>query len=318
MSGAYEELLETGALGTEGARLLYRTVEAVARFDRYPPPRDHSSWTADAVAEVAHDFLSGDRSTERLIQLAVLASDDRSFARLMESAVRNFFRSEARATERGRLFRRIKSLLEEHDEFIQVSGGRPGAGWWWLRGGTATPWTGRIDELLLAASQVELQVVRWREGPIADRTSLRALCTAILTAAEGSVSIQDVVGVAAIRLGLGRPPLVVSIDTSDFPGPSDIESESIEGIAASVIFDQLSDRERLLLLVMDEPVRDAGSFVGISKSSAASGLNRLREKLRILLPDSDNRLGTLRQLTELISNWSETWTDSGGSASKGG
>ena len=110
--GALEEFRESGKLGPEGVKLLYETVAAVARFGRFPPPYRYASWESDSVAEVAHDFISGERSLERLAHLYVLATDERSLELLLQEAVRNFLRSQARRTERGRLIRRLQDVFE--------------------------------------------------------------------------------------------------------------------------------------------------------------------------------------------------------------
>ena len=53
---AYDELTATGSLGRDGVALLYRTVAAVARVHRFPPPEGYSTWTTDAVTEVAQSL----------------------------------------------------------------------------------------------------------------------------------------------------------------------------------------------------------------------------------------------------------------------
>ena len=53
---AYDELSYSGQLGPEGVRLLYETVQRVAR--RFPP-QGGGSWDSDKYTEAAHDFLTG-------------------------------------------------------------------------------------------------------------------------------------------------------------------------------------------------------------------------------------------------------------------
>ena len=313
--GAYEEILETGALGPLGAEMLYRTVAAVARFDNYPPPEHYAAWTEDAIVELSHDFLAGERSSERLVHLSLLANDEKSFARLLEASVRNFFRSRARATERGKLHRRIRAVLEDQDEFVLVSPKGVSPQRWALRDHPKDPWEGRIDELIRAASLVPIAVVRWREGSGADRPSLRELCRRVLSEAGGSVALEDLVGVASLRLGLGRPPLTAEIEAPDTTVAVDVGSQAVAALAAGEVFHQLTPRERLLVLVLDESVREAAAFVGVSKSTAAEDLARLRSKLEALLPDVDSRLGTLRELERIAAEWADERTDTGDSAS---
>lgn len=301
---AYTELSETGSLGTEGVSLLYRTVAAVARFDRYPPPDGYQAWTNDAVTEIAHDFLVGPRASERLVQLAVLAVDDAGFDRLLEASVRNFFRSRARATARGKLYRRLQSLLEEDDRFVAAAATVGPS--WSLRDGPAEPWVGRIDALLTVAASVPVPLTG---GEHSRRDALREMCLRVLGTAEGAILLDDLVFVAGWRLGLSPAPLTLDTDSIEPAAAVDVASESAADLDAHALFGLLTDRERLLLLVLDEPVREAAEFVGVSKSTAAEAANRLRHKLRSLVPDENELLGVLRPLTALASQWAGPRTE---------
>jgi hypothetical protein len=305
----FTELLDTGRLGAEGATLLYATVAAVARFDRYPPPEGHQAWSSDAVTEVAHEFLVGPHANERLVHLATLALDDASFARLLETSVRNFFRSRARATTRGKLYRRVRSLLEGDDRFVPVEGsdGRL----WTLSEGSSDPWVGRIDALLAVAGSVPVPL---SGSDRARRDALGEICAQVLAAAEGAVSLDDLAGVASWRLGLIAPPISVDIDSMEPEAAVDVATESVAALDAQAVFEVLTDRERLLLLVLDEPVRQVAEFVGLGKSSAALAVTRLRDNLRALIPDEADLLEVLGPLTRLAATWAGERTESSSTA----
>jgi len=113
-----EELRSDGHLGPAGARLLYRIVRAVVVGHGFPPPRDRRRWTAEAVAETAHEFLADGRTPKRLAHLLVHAVDDDSFDRLLHRMVLNFLRDGGRRTEIGRLMLRLRDVLGCHDEFV--------------------------------------------------------------------------------------------------------------------------------------------------------------------------------------------------------
>ena len=119
-----EELRSDGHLGPAGARLLYRIVRAVVVGHGFPPPRDGRSWTAEAVAETAHEFLADGRTPKRLAYLLVHAVDDDSFDRLLHRMVLNFLRDGGRRTEIGRLMLRLREVLGRHDEFVAGPGDR--------------------------------------------------------------------------------------------------------------------------------------------------------------------------------------------------
>lgn len=304
MSSPLAELLEGGTLGPAGADLLYRSVAAVARFDRYPPPDLHQTWTTEAVTETAHDFLIGARANQRLVQLAVLATDERSFARLLEASVRNFLRSQARATERGKLRRRLVTLLESDSAFMLADEGPPVG--WQLTDRPGTHWTGRIDDLALAAGATPVPL----SGPATTRRdAVRDMTVRMLNHAGGSVSVDDLLGVIAQRLNLGEPPLT-GLDMADPAAGTDVAAEALSALEAADVFELLTDRERLLVLVLDEPVRTAAEFAGIGKSTAADALNRLRLKLLQLLGEGEHLTEVLAQLSELAQGWVDIRTES--------
>ncbi|MGH2732280.1 MAG: hypothetical protein ACRDJG_04980 [Actinomycetota bacterium] len=308
--GALEEFRSAGRLGPMGAGLLYETVAAVARFGRLPPPEGHSRWNPEAVAEVAHDFLTGPRIQERLTHLYLLATNETSFERLLESAVRNHLRSQARRTERGRLIRRLQDILEGDDAFAQVLAGQPGMGNWILRKwGRADPWAGSLDDLTAAGwAAVGIRLSRWRanarrRGPISDRASLVAFCRAVLEAAQGSLPLQTIAEVAAHRFALAAPPMIESLDALEFevevvtmgssvdPGTSRLQAEEI--------WKQLTLRERLLLRHLQEPVRSVAEAVGLGKSATAEAMARLREILRVALEGEEDAEAIIRHLTKM-------------------
>src|SRR6266540_3915489 len=82
---AWEEVRTRGAFGEEATVELYRCVRAVARAGNFPPPEGHPSWTLDAVIETAHDVFADSRGPQRLVELAVKASDDGCLSRSSET-----------------------------------------------------------------------------------------------------------------------------------------------------------------------------------------------------------------------------------------
>ena len=122
---AWSELRDTHALGREGAEQLYVLCEG-SRAHHYPPPEGYERWTLDAVAEVAHDFLTGPRATERLVELASNATDEDSFARLLRPPSLNHLRGIARQTAVGKLIIRLKDLLAPPDYRVDQRASRSG------------------------------------------------------------------------------------------------------------------------------------------------------------------------------------------------
>lgn len=316
MNGALAELRATRRLGERGVQLIYRTIDAVARSDRLPPPAGHARWDAEAVAEVAHQFVAEHLLGKRRIDTLLLrATDEGSFRRLLEATVRNFFRDEYRRTARGALGRRFGDLLDGDPRFRLWVPGRTRYGSDSLWG--LSRWTdpGRFEglpaSLVQAAWRIPgITVVRWREdaarrSPLADADSLVRFLEGVLDAAEGLMSVPDLVEVASYRFAVRDAPAVVSLEEPTppaiperAPGPEEL---TLARAKAAHVYAQLSDRERKVLLRMgDQDVRAMGEELGLPKSTTFDAVQRVRNIVTAALEPSDDPAAVLRELEFMV------------------
>lgn len=307
---AREELLATGRLGPEGAALLYDIVGVVGVAHRFPPPEGSVSWDEGARQSVAHAFLTSPRASKRLLDVAIRAVDDRSFERLLEKAVLNHLRDEARSSDLGKLIVRVKEILRTAEDFILV----PGAGedLWAVDGCGTEPSTMPARELGAAIRVVEVAVPKWtsatRDAPLADRETFVKLIRSVLLTADGSLTAGDIARVLATRLDHRRVPLTVELDNPDVQAEpadpaADPASITTSALRASEIFGSLTDRERIIATNLDVNVRELAVIIGTGKSQAALLQQRLRDRLSVELEDDDDRPGTVRALTDLCERW---------------
>ena len=305
-----EELLATRRLGEEGARLLYETVRLVAVAHRFPPPDGHAFWEEADIQAIAHDFLQGQRGPRRLLDVATRSVDDSSFARLLGAAVRNFLRDQARGTELGKLIVRIKAVLRDVPEFVEIP--QHGESRWSLQGGVHDLSGVSPDELAAATRRVEIVVPNWtsetRDAPLADRDSFVRLIRVVLDSAAGSLQAVDIAHALAGRLGLRRTPLTIELDSGrGHSEPAAFEadpaSRTVSTVRATEIFNGLNDRERIILATIDESVRDLGALIGTGKSQAAHLRQRLIDRMARELTDDDVPEETVGALAELCDDW---------------
>lgn len=284
--GAYRELQAGGMLDAEGAQLLYATVAAVVRMDRYPP-EDADRWTRGSLQALAHDFLTDEAAPARLASLALRSSDDASLARLLQAAVRAWLRDRGRRRDVGPLRRRVGDILRDMPDVSELAS--PAGALWALDDMTDVElWAGDAADLIAVAWDIgDVNELRWRSetrrDPIADRRSFETLLTAVLKAAGAPVAMSTLVDIIAARFALAAPPLVVDLD--DEPGRpfASAESEALRDVRTAEIWNQLSTRERLLLSYYGEPVRDVAAALGLGKSATAVAINRLEGHLQLLL-----------------------------------
>ncbi|GAA1290454.1 hypothetical protein Psi02_15340 [Planotetraspora silvatica] len=312
-----EELLSTRQLGQAGAELLYKTVWLVATGNGFPPPEGSASWNETAVTETAHDFVKDERGRKRLLDIAVRSVDERSFERLLETAVLNFLRDIARGTDFGKLIVRVKEILRDENEF-HATLGPPER--WTLTGGPTAPGATSPDDLMSATAGVEVVVPKWtserRDAPLADRPSFVRLMTSVLTAAGGSLTAVDIARALTARLDHRKTPHATMLDIREGVSEpaqttGDPATRTVAELHAVEIFNGLSDRERIIIPTLDRNVRDLARLIGTGRTQAAFIRQRLIDRLGDELADDDDPDSTATVLCDLCDDWlaNRTGTD---------
>ncbi len=318
--GPFEEIRASGAIGPNGAKLLYSVVFTVAMARNFPPPEGHSQWDESAVQEAAHEFLAEPRGEKRLADLAVRATDEGSFRRLLHKAVLNFHRDRSRKTDFGALVRRVTEVLSGDDAYVREPG-EPAR--WRLADGPSEPSSVPAPRLAAAAAEEpNVTIPRWRSNrrraPLADKETFRRLCGRVLTAADGTLTSADIAHAIALRLDPGRVPLTLELDvTEGLAGRVDearTESEVLGRLEAAEMFEQLDDRERILLATWNRPVRDLSEVVGLGHSQAGVLRQRLAGKIAGQLEGDEEAEKVVLELQSLAAAWMRDRTTGRGSA----
>jgi hypothetical protein len=139
----------------------------------------------------------------------IKAHDDASLERLLVMAMKNWLKDQAKATEVGKLRRRLESVLGKDPRFVAVKTGHDR---WALAGQTSMVWQGDIDELHAAAHRVAWRADHAMEHirPDTTRHQGRTGCRGIRCAVGrrrrglGAGSIQGDPGTVPAA-GLARP-----------------------------------------------------------------------------------------------------------------
>ncbi|MFD4537905.1 hypothetical protein ACFWNL_33965 [Kitasatospora sp. NPDC058397] len=295
----FEELHHLGHLGYGGLELVYRLVREEAR--RFPVLAPASGWQVADWEDLLGDFLA-DRVKALNADLLSRATDDASMGRILRRSIRNWLIDRARQTGLGALRRRLEAVLSSEPNFEQVSEGESGAKRWRLAGSGWNPWSGATGDLTTASHAVQtVKIPKWssttRRAPIADKTSLVALVTAVLSAAAGSMEIAQLVAVFAARFPTVLDPVIVTtgdefegIHRDGAPTPEEVvvaaEAELDTAVTAVEIVGTLSPEERLLVPIADQQAR-VQELLGCGRSQASLKVKRLREKLRQLVGEHD-------------------------------
>ncbi len=291
--GPWAEIRSTAAIGPLTAGLVYDTVRAVVRSRGYPPPSGYETWSADAIAETAHDFLVGaageeDLASGRIARLVATAVDETSFEKLMHTTVLNDLRGTARRSERGAVLEQLRHALKRNADANKTE-----AGSWFLEPyGDAMGFTGDPSDLVAAAYAVSnVKYARWssttRRAPIAESDALQRVLQAIL--AEAAVPVPESVllevVVARFPYVLEPPPIEFDDEESNPSGFASVD----EIATAQAIWDQLDNTERAVLAVMDEPARAGAEILGIGKST----VHRTQQSIRgVIATYGDDEVNT--------------------------
>lgn len=306
---AYAEL-RAGRPGTAFADLLSRTVLAVALRAGFPPP-DGGPWSGAKANDVAVSFLTHHRTPTIIDSMLLTCGDEQALARVLQGVVRNFLRDLGRATEMGRLVVRVRRALRESATFQPVRGDR-----WALVGGPLVASGIGPDALAAAASAVPIRFQVWsptarRNEPFADRNSIEALLTAVLTAANGSLQAGDLARALAPSLQVVTGPVLAELDPGDHPSrlPLDFEIDEVGNDVANrdraqEVFAILSDRERISLAYVDLNSRELGELLHLGHSQAAIIKNRAIELLQRELGDESDGQEVAELVLEIAKIWS--------------
>jgi hypothetical protein len=319
-----------GRFTSEVYELVRGTFEAVIRLRRLPAPVGVDRWTAEAVEDTVQDFLADRDGDGRLGRMALRAGDDQELRRLLDAAVKNYLIDQLRKRARVKLRRRLGEILTGDDQFVTV-----GKAWTLRQVGGDVAWAGREADLEAAAWQVrDVRMVRWRpdakrDGPFADRSSLVAVCAAVITTAGAPVPLDVLTRVVARRFNVDDPPLLALVDAVELTegragrsgvtaevvteadllrglaGVTRVEQPGVERLIAVEIWVALAEQERLQLPLLDEGVRVQGAAIDLGRSQAAVAAARLKEKLRVLLggQDAATQREVVRHLQELQAAW---------------
>ena len=281
------------------------TASVVGRF----PKADGSAWRLEDIEDLTSAFYTSPAFEHSVLN----AHDDESLRKLVYTGLANLVRAELRRTDRGRLHRRLRDLISSQGYVEQPTK------FWRREDDPSSASSALVSDLLEAAWQVEVKVVRWRpdakrHSPFAERSSLIALLDAVYDRANGAVHIDVLVELFGRRLGVNPVAATEALDLADDrftaewgSGPAEQllehQNERDTATVAGALWDQLSPRERQLVPHLASSARQVADAVGGGKSTVHDAMNRLKEKFRIVLRDADDddRLLVLEQLLVLAA-----------------
>jgi hypothetical protein len=240
------------------------------------------------------------------------AEDQPSLERLLLTTIRRYLIDEAKATERGKLRRRLVGLLDADARFERVPASTAGFDCWTLAGGPSSLWQGDIAELEASARDTRgVAITRWNTaGPTPEGTkhALLTVAAAVLERAGGCLRDQDLASVIHRRFLLVITPDVPEKLYANVEDAAD-EADTAEDDPPWVL-EEAADRAQELFLSLTSTERRAvpllrgtdvamASELSVGRRRAKAVSDSLTEKLRIATVDDEDRVVVLRILLEL-------------------
>lgn len=316
MSG-FDEIGRRGDVGgPETIRLLRELGAQVTRTSSFPPPNGYVSWSVDAVDELLADMFSQEkRSKVFVLACYTQATDQASLERLILKAIRNFLIDQAKGTERGKLRRRLDTLLSEDSRFVRPDGLR-GVRAWALLNRLFGLWQGDLDALHAAAARVRgYQVLRWNSAGKTPRqtvTALTAVCHGVIDHADGSVRDEDLAKVVERRFALLAPPVFVDIPDGSSAAALKVVSGDEPGANLAVqkraeeLWATLSLEERLLLPVLGATLDEQRAATGLGRAVTQALRDALVDRLRLATVCDEDHEEIVLTMVELAVQGSES------------
>ncbi|WP_163571927.1 hypothetical protein [Fodinicola feengrottensis] len=234
--------------------------------------------------------------------LLAQVSDDAALGRYLRVSIRHWLIDRARKSRLGSLRRTLEDVLSKDDRIEKVPAHEPGAGRWRMVGTSDPPWSGRTDDLVVAARMVRsVRIPKWSgesRAPVADRASLGSVAVAVLSAASGSLEIGQLTVVFARRFPVVLDPIEMSLTdesvgelTADVLSPEEqliaAEDEADAAATALSIVGMLSPLQRLLVPHL-ENAEEVRRLVGCGRSQAYHQMRCLKERLAELVGEGDD------------------------------
>ncbi len=294
-----------GRLGPFTLDMLRRLGLQVARTSTFPPPDGHSSWTDGGAVDdlICTMFVE---KPQLVLGCMIKAHNDSTLERLLLAAIKNWLKDQAKATEVGKLRRRLENVLGDDPRFVS---NKTAQDRWALTEHASKAWQGDIDRLHAAAHRVRgVQITRWNtSGPTPRRTkdALIAVAYVVLSDAGGSVSAQDLSRVIAARFQLQPSPTFVqlSVDTTweldRFANPA---TDAMGDMAAGKLWASLSPEEQTVVLLLAAEPGDVAVHLATGPETAAAIQAAVREKLRLATVDDDDAETVIGRLLRLAQS----------------
>ena len=317
---AFDEIgRRADAGGPQTIALLRRLGAQVTRTSSFPPPVGHRNWSAEAVDDLLADMFSKASPRGQVFVLAcyLKATNQASLERLILASIRNFLIDQAKGTERGKLRRRLDTLLSDDARFARPPDLADIWAWALLHGAMGL-WQGDLEELHQAAARVRgHQILKWNTAGRTPKHTVVALTEVsygVIDHADGAVRDEDLAAVVERRFALLAPPVFIEVPDGSFTAAALASvaagDDPTVDLAVRERVEQLwltlSAEEQALLPVLGQSLEARQAATGMGRGVTQALSEALADRLRLVTVDDEDREEIVLHLAALVDAKSES------------
>lgn len=286
----WRRAVRAGELPDDLVGHLHGAVLGVVRRRALPPSfAPYGQWDDEAAEELFSSWYA-ERLLEQHQLLALLdrVSSKSGLRGLVERSLRQHLLNTADRSQARNVFARVVELLRDRHRYVVVRDSSRASDTWFALAPPGGPglqaplWSGGQRELAGWAWDVgDLHVIRYRASaaklsPVLDTPELERFVTGMLERADAALTPQLLMAALAARVDLGEPQVHELDDARATPSrePSP-EAQVIIGATAHAVVDELSTRQRQVLLRADEPVASVARGLSCSVGTVVNERRRI-------------------------------------------
>lgn len=285
-----------------------RRVKGRYRPQAYSPTGE---WDVEGCSDLANEFIVERGIRKAAIARALLvATDTPSLIAYLSLSLQRFIIAERPHSVNGNVFDRLRDVLDQRSAFIRL-GGVPPHSCYGLADWEDDPRSAATEETLARASRYLPGKIEWvtystgsRQSPGISSDDLERIAHDLLEGTNHLLTSRQIMAVVHSRFVLENGVVgdLTSLDELEVANASnpleDAEAENLADRALSAF----TDRQRAIVrLMLDDPeaisTRELAEKLGIGKSTAASELQAIQNRFRLLGASSEK---VQRQILESL------------------
>ncbi|WP_313540685.1 hypothetical protein [Leifsonia aquatica] len=274
--------------------LLTETVGYVAR-GVFPPPPQHGAWTGQACLDTVGEIIDKKGGVDFVVAAAAIATDQKSFERVVRKAIRNWFIDQAKVTVAGRMRRRLRNLLRKDVGFVEAKHFVGDDAWTQPALGDAV-WLGDPDDLFTRSAPHATEPLDElnTSGPTSAANAARITCylAGVFEVARGALREQLLAVFVVRRYGLVNTEVATDLENTGDDRDGVGDAVAARDVAGRLL-DALTDEQKVIVALNGEESVVA-NHLGLSSADAADRITAMMFTVRSICGPTETGIAGYR------------------------